>query len=288
MKADECEVVVPQMRDAVEAPVHHLLHRRDRIQHPDADETGINPPARLKRDEPRVHQQCHAKHDPDGSLGGLNCPTHDETILKLDESCNPKYGIGPAQEGSNLRFRISDLRCRIRPISKFLPALSPQLIAIFLNKSKSLSIFPVPSTTHDSGFSAKVTGRPVSSRIRLSRFLISAPPPARTIPRSAISADNSGGVRSRTTRIELMMILMHSSRASRISSSETMTLLGTPSIRSRPLISIVRGWSNGWADPISILTCSAVRSPIRRLYFLLMYWVIASSISLPATLSERL
>src|SRR5215475_4853724 len=118
---------------------------------------------------------------------------------------------------------------------------SYQLIVIFLNRSKSLNILPVPRTTHDKGFSASVTGRPVSSRIRLSRFLMSAPPPASTIPRSAMSAESSGGVRSRTTRMELMMILMHSSSASRISSSETFTLLGTPSIRSRPLISIVRG-----------------------------------------------
>src|SRR5204863_4492934 len=73
-----------------------------------------------------------------------------------------------------------------------------QLIAIFLSRSKSLSIFPVPSTTQESGFSAKVTGRPVSSRIRLSRFLIKAPPPASTIPRSAMPAESSGGVRSRT------------------------------------------------------------------------------------------
>jgi hypothetical protein len=35
---------------------------------------------------------------------------------------------------------------------------------------KSLSIFPVPSTTEASGSSAIETGRPVSSRMRLSRF----------------------------------------------------------------------------------------------------------------------
>src|SRR5262245_27676268 len=54
-------------------------------------------------------------------------------ILKLDESCssNPKSEIAnwtgsKSEDGSgfgqsNLRFRISDLSCRIRPISKFLP-----------------------------------------------------------------------------------------------------------------------------------------------------------------------
>jgi hypothetical protein len=64
-----------------------------------------------------------------------------EGILKLDESCisnisNPKSEVSNCtlhcadlyQEGrdlrqSNLRFRISGLRCRIRPISK-----SPRLL----------------------------------------------------------------------------------------------------------------------------------------------------------------
>src|SRR5215510_14476708 len=48
-------------------------------------------------------------------------------ILKLDESCisNPKSEIlnwtaSSSRPTSNWKFRISDLRCRIRPISKFL------------------------------------------------------------------------------------------------------------------------------------------------------------------------
>ena len=59
-----------------------------------------------------------------------------------------------------------------------------------------------------------------------------------------------------------------------------------PSIRSRPLISIVIGSSSGKALPISNLICSAVRSPTSRLYFFLMYWITASSISLPATRTD--
>src|SRR6266516_273713 len=255
MKTDESEIVLPNTGNAVESPVDQFLHRRKRIHHPDSDEAGVNSSAGLKRDETSMNDHRHTECDPDRSLGSVNCPTHNHSPLPFGER----------------------LVC---------PAL--QLIAIFLNKSKSLNIFPVPKTTHDNGFSAKVTGNPVSSRIRLSRFLISAPPPARTIPRSAMSAVISGGVRCSTTRMEFMMILIHSSSASRISSSETMTLFGMPSIRSRPLISIVRGESRTYADPISILICSAVRSPIRRLYLRLMYWVIASSISLPATLSDRL
>ena len=49
------------------------------------------------------------------------------------------------------------------------------------------------------------------------------------------------------------------------------------------MISIVIFSSSGYAEPISILICSAVRSPMSRLYVFLMYWMIASSISLPAT-----
>src|SRR5262245_10506470 len=58
-----------------------------------------------------------------------SCRRTEAEILKLDESCisNPKseilnwtYVASGVQ--SNSRFRISDLRCRIRPISKLLPS----------------------------------------------------------------------------------------------------------------------------------------------------------------------
>ena len=79
------------------------------------------------------------------------------------------------------------------------------------------------------------------------------------------------------------MTLTVSASASRISSSVMVIVFGTPSIRCRPLISIVIRSSSGYAEPISILIASAVRSPMSRLYVFLMYWMIASSISLPAT-----
>ena len=101
-----------------------------------------------------------------------------------------------------------------------------------------------------------------------------------------MSAESSGGVRSSATRTALTMIATGSCSASRISASVTVSVLGMPSIRSRPLISIVIGSSSGKALPISNLICSAVRSPISRLYFFLMYWMIASSISLPATRTD--
>src|SRR5438270_631577 len=119
---------------------------------------------------------------------------------------------------------------------------------ILRSNLKSLSILPVPSTTLAKGSSAIETGSPVSSRIRLSRFFSSAPPPVSTMPRSLMSALNSGGVRSSATRIALTMVATHSPSASRISPSPIATVRGTPSIRLRPLISIVRGLSRGYAD----------------------------------------
>src|SRR5476649_2087011 len=79
----------------------------------------------------------------------------------------------------------------------------------------------------------------------------------------------------------------HSERASRISASPIVMVRGTPSIRLRPLISMVSGRSSGNAEPISILMASAVRSPISRLYLRLRNCITASSISLPATRTDR-
>ena len=132
---------------------------------------------------------------------------------------------------------------------------------------KSVSICPVPRTTEASGSSAIETGRPVSSRMRRSRFLIKAPPPVNTMPWSLISALSSGGVRSSATRMAFMMVAMHSAKASRISLSSMVMVLrhalnqitALDLHRERPVQRI------GGAD--LILICSAVRSPISRLYF---------------------
>ena len=84
-----------------------------------------------------------------------------------------------------------------------------------------------------------------------------------------------------------MIVEIESASASRTSSSVIVIVFGIPSIKLRPRTSYDSGSSNGYAEPSSILIASAVRSPIRRLYFLLMYWMIASSISLPATRTAR-
>src|SRR5215469_14143127 len=48
------------------------------------------------------------------------------------------------------------------------------------------------------------------SRIRLSRFLSNAPPPVNTMPRSLMSAESSGGVRSSATRTVFTIVATHS------------------------------------------------------------------------------
>src|SRR4029077_16755118 len=105
-------------------------------------------------------------------------------------------------------------------------------------RSMSESTLPLPTTTEASGSSASTTGRPVSSRSRWSRLRSSAPPPERTIPLSMMSAESSGGVRSRAMRTASTMVATGSASASRISSSEMVSVFGTPSTRSRPLMSI--------------------------------------------------
>src|SRR5271165_310413 len=70
-------------------------------------------------------------------------------------------------------------------------------------------------------------------------------PPVSTMPRSLMSADSSGGVRSSATRIAFMMVEIHSLSDSRISLSSIVMVLGTPSMRLRPLISMVSGFSSG-------------------------------------------
>src|SRR2546427_8657864 len=90
------------------------------------------------------------------------------------------------------------------------------------------------------------------------------------------------GVCSKATRTASMMLETVSESASRISSSEITSVLGMPYTRSRPLISIVSSSSSGNADPMLILISSAVRSPTRRLYLRLMYWMMSWSMRCPA------
>ena len=69
-----------------------------------------------------------------------------------------------------------------------------------------------------------------------------------TMPLSTMSAASSGGVRSRQVRTVSTIAITGSRRASRISSSVTTMVFGMPSMRSRPLTSMVLR-SRPWDRP---------------------------------------
>src|SRR3990172_5374775 len=102
-----------------------------------------------------------------------------------------------------------------------------------------------------------------------------------------MSPASSGGVSSNTLFTASTMIRTGSDSASRTSSEWRLSALGTPETMSRPLIS-VDSEKPGKAFPIATLICSAVGSPINRLYFRFTYWRIASSILSPATRTDWL
>src|SRR5664280_3285941 len=88
----------------------------------------------------------------------------------------------------------------------------------------SSRIRPPPRATQVSGSSATTTGSPVSSISNLSTSRSSAPPPVRTMPRSATSAPSSGGVCARACLTALTMPCKGSCSASRISLLLSFTL----------------------------------------------------------------
>ena len=108
-----------------------------------------------------------------------------------------------------------------------------------------------------------------------------------TTPLSTKSAASSGGVASSVVLTVSTTPRTGSCRASRISSLVTTTLRGRPFFRSRPRTSIVISRLSGYAEPMPILTFSAVCSPMSRLYVLRMCSTIAASIASPATRMER-
>ena len=93
----------------------------------------------------------------------------------------------------------------------------------------------------------------------------SDPPPVITMPRSTMSEASSGGVFSRDCIKASTICWSGSLSASRTSTEEIFMVLGIPATRSRPLISISSSCSSRNADPMRILICSAVCSPMRRL-----------------------
>ena len=80
---------------------------------------------------------------------------------------------------------------------------------------------------------------PVLSSISSSNPRSNDPPPVNTIPLSAISAANSGGVFSRTECTASTIWRVGSRSASSVSSELTVIVLGRPVTKLRPLTSIV-------------------------------------------------
>jgi hypothetical protein len=104
----------------------------------------------------------------------------------------------------------------------------------------SSSVRPAPRATQLNGSSAIETGSPVAWRKTTSRLPSSAPPPVKTRPLSTMSAANSGAVCSRATLTASTIDPTGSAKLSEIWRSLITISYGTPFIRSRPLISMIR------------------------------------------------
>ena len=104
--------------------------------------------------------------------------------------------------------------------------LKPYSIEIFLKSLKSLSIFPVPSTTLASGSSAMETGNPVSSRILVTRFFSNAPPPVRTMPWSP-----PGNCRAMRSRFMVASVAAPNAADARVPSRPSLTRRSAPAPR---------------------------------------------------------
>lgn len=102
---------------------------------------------------------------------------------------------------------------------------------------------PAPRTTQVSGFSACITGTPVSLLINLSRPLRREPPPVITMPRSTISAASSGGVFSRACLTPSSICSTGSFSDFLISTESISRVLGRPDIASLPLDSLFQPFS---------------------------------------------
>ena len=129
---------------------------------------------------------------------------------------------------------------------------------------------------------------PVFSSISLSNPSINEPPPVINIPFSIISAANSGGVFSNTDFTLSTIIDTGSINASLNSSVEIITSPGKPAIKFLPLIVVDMFLDPLNTDPTLTFKSSEVFSPIRSLYFILTYLVIASSNLSPATFIDCL
>ena len=114
--------------------------------------------------------------------------------------------------------------------------------------SRCSNAIPAPRATANSGSAASLTGMPVSARILSGNPTSKEPPPARVMPRSMMSADNSGGVLSRVIFTASTMEATGSSIASRISTVLITTGRGSPVTKSRPRNSALCSSRSGVAE----------------------------------------
>src|SRR4029079_6166911 len=134
------------------------------------------------------------------------------------------------------------------------------------NWSKCSRARPVPTATELRALSATWHGMPVNWVRSAAMLRSSEPPPVITIPLSMMSLESSGGVCSSTLRTAVMIWESGASIAS-VTSPEVIGMVrGRPAIMSRPWTSICIGSGRASAEPMPILTSSAVRSPTMRLY----------------------
>ena len=134
---------------------------------------------------------------------------------------------------------------------------------------------PVPSATHVNGVSAIKVGIVNSSSNKSTSPVNFAPPPVRTNPFSTISADNSGGVCSKTFLVDFIILFKSSSRASFVSSCVNSIESGKPVIKFLPFTTNFSFLDGLYTLAKFIFISSAVFSPISNLYFPRIYFIIS-------------
>ncbi len=145
--------------------------------------------------------------------------------------------------------------------------------------------FPAPRTTQVSGFSARITGTPVSLLIYLSSPLRRDPPPVITIPLSTISAASSGGVFSRACLTPSRICSTGSFNDFLISTESISRVLGRPEWHHALQLHCLNFL---FGEYITKAELNLFRHPFtyHKVILCLMYLIIASSNSSPAILSE--
>ena len=207
---------------------------------------------------------------------------HLQKLAFLDESENfPRRSL--------LRLCYSD-EIPLYPLSSFrytICSTNPLIFSIvFFSPACKLYELPVPIATTCIGSSAVMVLIPDFLSISSSSPLSMAPPPVSMIPRSRISADSSGGVRSSTPITASTICPAGSRRASSVSDEGNGHRLWKAGYQISPPDFHGFFFDQRIGCPDLILMSSAVRSPIRRLCFFRTKRTMASSKSSPASFRD--